>query len=245
MVLLSELSCPWPVDPEACGLADLDPESPLFDNAVAAASSIMTRLSAYTVGTCELELRPLTLCRKCRTWCCGGTDGLYLTGPFGLNVWDVARVRLGPTEYATNTWRFDRELRTLWRVPPDVWPTRDERWSDAGEGEAFVVDVEVGVPPDEWAMDTAARLVKELYLSCTGGKCRLPSNVTTVTSQGITVRLRDNEVNTFIPELAAWVHAVNPHNARLPGAVFSPEVAQSRLSVSNSGGGCCGARYAG
>lgn len=252
MTLLSEVSCPWPVDEESCGLAEIAPQEsggedpgpgdPIFDAAVLTASSIMTRLSAYTIGNCPTEIRPLNLCRECRTWCCGGADSLYLLGPSGLNVWDVTRVRLGADEYAENTWRFDRQTRLLWRTPPDVWPSKDEKWSNAGEGEAFVVDVTLGTPPDAWALDTCARLVKELYLSCVGKKCRLPSNVTTVTSQGITVRLRDNEVNTFIPELAAWVHAVNPHGARLPARVMSPEVSERGLGVSNSGGGCRGAR---
>lgn len=243
MALLSELSCPWPVDENACGIADLDPG--LLEGAIATASSIMTRLSAYTVGLCDVELRPLNLCPDCRTWCCGGADGIYLTGPHQISVWEVERVRLGPDEYDDNTWHFDREEKMLYRKPPDVWPKRDEKWSAPGEGEAFVVDAVIGVPPDAWALDVAARLAKELVLSCTGGKCRLPSNVTTVTSSGITVRLRDNEVNNFIPELAAWVHAVNPHGARLPGAVFSPDVAPSRLRGSHRGGGCCGGRYAG
>jgi len=245
MALVDELSCPWPVDTESCGLTDLDPETPLFIQSVAAASSIMTRLSAYTIGTCEAELRPLNLCRECRTWCCGGADSIYLKGPFGIDVWDVTRVRLGADEYLANTWRFDKETRLLWRVPPDVWPQRDEKWSAAGEGEAFVVNAIVGVPADAWALDVASRLVKELYASCTGGKCRLPSNVTTVTSQGITVRLRDDEVNHFIPELAAWVNAVNPHGARLPAIVMSPEVSEGGRGVSNSGGGCRGARRLG
>lgn len=242
MALPDGLSCPWPVDAESCGLTDLDPESPLFDQSVATASSIMTRLSAYTIGTCEAEIRPLNLCPECRTWCCGGADSLYIKGPFGVNVWDVISVRLGPDAYPENTWRYDRDTRTLWRVPPDVWPRKDEKWSNAGEGEAFVVDALLGVPPDAWALDVAARLVKELYLSCMGKKCRLPSNTTSVTSQGITIRLRDEEVNTFIPELAAWVHAVNPHGARLPAMVMSPEVSEGGRSVSNSGWGCQGAR---
>lgn len=244
MALLSELSCPWSVDAEGCGLSDLDPLSPLFLNAVATASSIMTRLSAYTIGTCETEIRPLNLCRECRTWCCGGADGLYLKGPFSIGVWDVTRVRLGPDEYPLTSWRFDRDDKMLWRVPPDTWPLKDEKWSAPGVGEAFVVDAVIGVPPDAWALDVAGRLVKELYLSCTGSKCRLPSNVTTVTASGITVRLRDDEVNTFIPELGAWVHAVNPHGARLPGAVFSPEIASDRLRGSTGAGGCCGVRTA-
>ncbi len=240
MTLLSEVTCPWPVDAESCGLAGLDPQSPVFLAAVETASSIMTRLSAYTVGTCETEIRPLNPCPTCRSWCCGGGDAIPLRGPFSISVWDVTRVRLGADEYPTNTWRFDRDTQMLYRVPPDVWPVRDEKWSNAGEGEAFVVDVVIGAPPDAWAMDVAARLVKELYLSCTGGKCRLPSNVTTVTSQGITVRLRDDEVNTFIPELGAWMNAVNPHGARLPGAVFSPDLAAARRGTLGVLGGCCG-----
>lgn len=244
MTLLSEVSCPWPVNPNACGLADLagDEENPnpTFTAAIATASSIMTRQSGYTIGLCEAEVRPLNLCKECRTWCCGGADAIYLKGPMAVPVWDVTRVRLGADEYALNTWRFDRDSRLLYRVPPDIWPQKDEKWSDAGEGEAFVVDVVIGTPPDAWALDVAARLVKELYLSCTGSKCRLPSNVTTVTSQGITVRLRDDEVNTFIPELGAWVHSVNPHGARLPGAVFSPDLSDARRGALSGRGGCCG-----
>lgn len=240
MALLSETSCPWPIDAESCGLADLDPENPIFTASLATASSIMTRLSAYTVGLCETEIRPLHLCRECRSWCCGGADAIRLVGAFGMPVWNVVTVRLGATDYDEATWHFDRDSRMLYRVPPDRWPLKDEKWSAAGAGEAFVVDAEIGTPPDAWALDVAARLVKELYLSCTGAKCRLPSNVTTVTSQGITVRLRDDEVNTFIPELGAWMHSVNPHNARLPGAVFSPDIAPSHRGALSVSGGCCG-----
>lgn len=235
MTLLSELTCPWPIDFEGCTDLESDPEDPLYIHAVATASSIMTRLSGYTVGLCEAKLRPLRLCPVCRTWCCGGTDGIYLVGPFNLNVWDVTRVRLGATEYAGESWTFDRESRMLYRVPPDTWPLRDEKWSAPGEGGAFVVDALIGTPPDSWALDVAGRLVKELILSCTTGKCRLPVNTTSVTAAGVTVHLRDEEVWTLIPELRAWVHAVNPHNARLPGAVFSPDIAPSRLNGSR----CC------
>lgn len=240
MALFTESSCPWPVDPAACQISGLDPEDPIFVKAVETASSIMTRLSAYTVGICEAQIRPLNMCRECRTWCCGGSDALYISGPFSIPVKEVITVRLGATEYEPETWHFDRETQMLYRVPPDVWPKRDERWSAPGQGEAFVVDALVGSEPDAWANDVLVRLVKELVLSCTGGKCRLPSNVTTVTSQGITVRLRDHEVNTFIPELGAWTHSVNPHGARLPAAVFSPDIAPSRRGSSGGLAGCCG-----
>lgn len=236
MAVLSDVACSWPVDPEACQLNDVSgADGTVFDNAVATASSIMTRLSGYSVGLCESTIRPLTMCPECRSWCCGGSDSLRLRGPMSLPVWDVIRVRLGAVEYDTTTWRFDRGDQILYRVPPETWPQKDEKWSAPGEGEAFVVDAEVGSPPDAWALDVASRLVKELVLSCIGSKCRLPSNVTSVTSSGISVRLRDNEINTFIPELGAWVNAVNPYNARLPGAVFSPDIGNQKGS-----GACCG-----
>lgn len=237
MAILDKSSCPWPVDAAACQLADLDPEDTVFLMAVETASSIMTRLSAYTVGLCDAPIRPLGLCTECRTWCCGGADSLYLIGPYSMNVWDVDSVMLGATEYDPDSWYFDRDERRLYRVPPETWPKRDEKWSAPGTGEAFVVNAKVGSPPDGWALDVASRLVKELVLSCRGAKCRLPSNVTTVTSQGVTVRLRDEEINTLIPELGAWMHAVNPHGAVLPGAVFSPEV---RGGHGAGSGRCCG-----
>ena len=237
---LSESACAWPVDEVSCMLGNLEVDTHLFRSAVATASSVMTRLSAYTVGQCVAEIRPLRMCPECRSWCCGGADSLYLRGPLGIPVWEVTRVRLGATTYDEDSWHFDRQDQMLYRVPPDVWPRRDERWSAPGTGEAFVVDVVTGTPPDAWALDVAARLVKELYLSCTGGKCRLPSNVTSVTSSGITVRLRDNEVNTCIPELAAWKHSVNPHEARIPAAVFSPDIVGHRRGSSGGAGGCCG-----
>jgi len=224
MTLLSELSCPWPVSEAHCDLTELAPETPVFEGALATASAIMTRMSAYSAGLCEAELRPLGLCPSCRSWSCGRADALHLLGPEGLPVSSVVQVRLGATVYDDTTYYFDTDSKTLYRVPPDSWPRKDEKWSAPGTGEAFVVDTIVGSPPDAWALDVCATLVKELVLSCTGSKCRLPKNVTTVTSQGMTIRLRDKEIYSLIPELGAWVHFMNPHGARLPAKVFSPEL---------------------
>lgn len=240
MALLSELSCPWPIDQDSCGLGDLTIDPLLFTTSVQTASSIMTRLSAYTVGICETEIRPLGICGQCRSWCCGGTDALRISGPSQIPVWDITRVRIGPDDVPMQTWRFDRDSSTLYRIPPNVWPLRDEKWHHAGMGKAFVATASIGTPPDAWAMDVASRLVKELLLSCMGSKCRLPSNTTSVTASGITVQLRDREINTFIPELGAWMNAVNPHNARLPAHVFSPDLAGSLRGGSNGPGGCRG-----
>jgi hypothetical protein len=158
-----------------------------------------------------------------------------------MAVRDVTDVRLGADSYPNNDWFFDRETQTLWRTPPGAWPVRDERWSAVGTGEAFAVDVVVGTKPDPWALSVAAALTCELYKLCRGGKCRLPKNATSVTAQGVTISLNENEIRYFLPEVAAWVAQVNPHNARLPSRVSSPDTEPSVIpSAGRSTGGCCG-----
>lgn len=240
-----DLACCWPIDPEKCCEEISELPDPLADPqvvaAMAEASAILTRLSAYSVGLCSTVIRPLDICPECRSWCCGGTDGLHLQGPNGMQVRDVTDVRLGASSFPVNEWFFDREKQTLWRVPPDTWPTRDERWSEVGTGEAFAVDVIVGTKPDAWALSVAASLTCELYKSCLGSKCRLPRNATSVSAQGVTVTLTEDEIRHFIPEVSAWVKQINPHDARLPTLVSSPDIGPSRSSRTGRGvGGCCG-----
>lgn len=240
-------NCVWPIDPSNC--CDPPEESGqvnLIDRMTEVASTMLMRLSGYTIGVCESTVRPLGICPVCRGWCCGGADGLRLSGPMGLTVQDVTSVRIGATELPLTEWRFDKDLQTLWRVPPNRWPKRDERWSDCGEGEAFCVDLVTGTQPDAWALNVAEILTCELVNSCTGAKCRLPKNSTSITGQGITVRLSDEEVQNMLPEVRAWVSAVNPHGARLPAKVYSPDLRPAKGFVTSSSGafqsvvGCCG-----
>lgn len=228
--------CLWPIELDDCACTQEVDDDSLFESIVAQASSMLTRLSGFTVGQCQYTIRPLKVCRECRSWCCGGTDGIPLSGNQGLPVADVVSVKIGSTVIPKSGWYFDRELQTLWRVPPDTWPKRDERWQAPGTGEAFCVEVITGNDPDEWALRTAASLVCELLKSCAGdAKCRLPRNAVSVTSAGVTIQLRDKDINNLLPEVTAWVAAVNPHGAKLPAKVYSPDLAKSVR-----GGLCCG-----
>jgi hypothetical protein len=246
----SDLVCCWPIDTDACcppgNTSGEDVE--LAERMAEVASTMLARLSGYTVGQCSTTVRPLDVCPVCRSWCCGGADGIPLAGPDGRVVWDVEAVHIGEDTLDPSEYRWDRDHGTLWRVPPDTWPTRDARWAECGEPGAFCVDVIIGAPPDAWALQVANTLTCELMLSCTGGKCRLPRNATQVTGQGVTVQLRPDDINLLLPEVSAWVAAVNPHGARLPARVYSPEAraatgADSSLLGWARGwtvGGCCG-----
>lgn len=221
--------CSWPVDTSACCPPDTD-DSPehvaLVESTVARVSAMLTRLSGYSVGQCVATVRPLDACSGCRRSCCGGADGIRLVGPESLWVDSVTEVRDGITVVDPSTYRWDVPEQTLWRVPPDRWPSRDTRWDDCGTGSAFCVDVTVGSEPDAWALQVAATLTCELINACTGGKCRIPKNATQVSAQGITITLSDEELMGLLPEVAGWVKSVNPHKSVLPARVFSPDLDQ-------------------
>lgn len=249
---MAALECLWPIDPsDCCDPPDESGDLSLLDKMIAAVSAMMTRWSGYRIGVCVAELRPLGPCRTCRSWCCGGADGIQLRGPNGMYVAEVTNVHVGGATLDPDMWRFDPQTQTLWRTPPGRFPDRDARWAECGEAGAFCVDAVVGEEPDAWALDVAATLVCELVKSCTGGKCRIPRNATQVSSQGVTITLRDTDINHMLPEVSAWVSAVNPSNAMLPGRVWSPDLvapghAGNGIGVSGlftmgrTGGGCCG-----
>lgn len=225
--------CDWPLNPSQC-CDELPDDEGLIESAISQASALMARLSGFTIGQCADSVRPLEVCKRCRSWCCGGTDGIRLVSKDGLPISAVSRVRVGPTSLSATTWRFDEEQQMLWRVPPDVWPKKDPRWEDAGTGEAFVVDVVTGIEPDAYSRAVGTLLACEIIKSCTNKKCRLPKNATQVVGQGITITLSDQEIKTLLPEVAGWVQIVNPYNATLPARVFSPDLEPAFR------GGCCG-----
>lgn len=229
--------CDWPLDITQCcdDMTGVTPE--LIEAAVSRASSMMSRLSGFTIGQCADSVRPLNVCKECRGWCCGGADGIRLMAKDARTITNVSRVRIGATTLAADTWRFDAPTQMLWRVPPDKWPKKDERWMDPGAGEAFVVDVTTGAEPDAWARSVGTLLACEFINSCLNRKCRLPKNTTQVTGQGITVTMSEQEIVALLPEVAGWVQVVNPHNAVLPARMMSPD-----LESYYTGGGCCG-RY--
>lgn len=126
---------------------------------------------------------------------------------------------LTPTEYQL-------EGERLYRTS-GYWPTQDLN-QPLGTPGTWSVTYLRGTPPPAGADRMVAVLAVEFYNACTGGKCRLPRRVQTVTRQGVTVDMLDVEAlfeygATGITELDLWVHAHNPHRHRQPPAVSSPD----------------------
>lgn len=232
------IECTWPLDvTECCPPGDeygTDPD--LLERVILQTSAMMSRLSGYMIGLCTATIRPLDNCAECRHTCCGGVDGIMLSGPNGFWIDQVVQVTFGDDIINPATYRFDRDQQMLWRIPGLSWPTRDTRWIECGDDDAFCVDVLVGSEPDAWALAVANSLACELLKSCTGQKCRIPRNATQVTGQGVTVTLSDQEISTLLPEVSGWVKVVNRYNVSAPARVFSPDINPMKMKTGHGGG---------
>lgn len=219
----------WPVPVDdtcvnGCTIPDgTDPD--LLEAASVLAGTILRTLSGNRVGTCTDTLRPLSECGVCRGYCrCGSGDRIRVLSAAGPVI-EVTEVTVDGVTVDETAYRFYPSSQLLYRVPPDVWPTRDVKWADCGDPDTMCVEVLVGSVPDAWALSVHAELTCELLKSCTGVACRIPRNATSVTGQGVTISLSATELKQFIPSVAGWVAAVNPANATQPTKLYSPDTA--------------------
>jgi hypothetical protein len=132
---------------------------------------------------------------------------------------------------------------TIDGVPYDAWVldgnrllSQDGCWPVTIPCEARRLHVTYthGLDPSVLVLQGVAELAGEMVQPCMGGVCRLPSNVTSVTRQGITVTLGDPTALidaglTGLPMLDLAIRTYNP--ARLPqrSRVFSPDIPRTQL----------------
>jgi hypothetical protein len=227
----------WPIPEGDCAGGCTIPDgtdAELVEAASIQAGLILHTLSGNQIGQCVDNLRPLNGC-GCRSTCYCDGDRLRLYSPSGP-VTGIESIYVDGELLAESEYRFYPSSQLLYRLPPAVWPTGDDKTLDCDEAGAFCVNALVGYEPDAWAVAVHAELTCEILKSCTDQKCRIPKNATQVTGQGVTVTLSATELNQFIPAVAAWVAAVNPDKMRQPATVSSPD-------LDNSCGGGGGVPY--
>lgn len=210
-------TCFWDIDLSECaeslGLDVEDPEvAGRIESIVAQVSEMFARWSGYAFGGCQ-TIRPLDPCGECRSGCCVSGDCIKLHSASEVTEVRVYGEALSPASYHF----YGGELCA---VPPATFPNVDPRYESVGSLE---VDVWVGERPDAWALAVATEFACELLTSTTGKNCRLPGNATSISSQGVTITLSDEELRFSLPSVIAWVNSINPHRATMPARVFSPE----------------------
>jgi hypothetical protein len=251
--------CPWPLDP-ACLTDDWNAfPSDVQERATMLASATLHRLTGYRVGGCPITVRP---CKKgcavatippymdgtrwmvpyinsqgmwinscgCTTDCsCTEVCEILLPEPVG----EVYEVSLNGAIVDAGDYRVDGTNRLVWVGDGTCpWPTCQDMNADLTEDNTFSVTYLNSFPPDGLAAYAAGVLANEYAKACTGGKCRLPSNVTAVTRQGVSFEIAAGSFPdgvTGIREVDAFLAIWNPGNIRR-ATVWSPDVGQFRVT---------------
>lgn len=208
-------------------------------------------LMGYSLAICPIEVRP---CRQAYAervyqdypvnrsgpfepalvggaWvncACGGDAGcgcgvswVQLPGYVGR----IDEVTIGATVLEKTAYRVDNGSRLV-RQDGEAWPSQDLSLP-AGEEGTWTVRYFQGDAPtevDDWA---AGVLAYEFLKSMSGDKkCRLPSNVTQVVRNGVTMDLAQNlflDGTTGIREVDAVIAQRNPNRLSQPPRIVSPD----------------------
>lgn len=150
-------------------------------------------------------------------------------------------VEIPDDEYRVDDFRFlVRTLPTINAMPTERygWPThQDYRLPDTEPG-TFSVTVTFGMSPPAIGVMACATLAAELALAMSGQDNRLPSRVTSITRQEVSMAILDPmnflaQGKTGIYEVDLFLEAYNPGGkARSAPQVFSPDLDYSRRQTS-------------
>jgi hypothetical protein len=226
-------SC-WPVDEGCC--SDFDTYPPQVQaRAKALATQTLRALTGYRVGGCPITL---TLERPCQythghaiglvpftptvtstgAWVnngcpCGTLNEVTLPGPIGrVDEVVVDGVALDTDAYVV------RDGERLVRVDGEKWPA---------ERDKITVTYLRAIPVDGLGAYAAGILACEYAKACSGAKgCRLPSGVTEITRQGVTMTITSGafpDGKTGIREVDAFVMRWNPNGLKSAPTVWTPD----------------------
>lgn len=227
---------------------DWDTYSPeLQDRAESLAWAAIRFLTAGLVGQCPIVTRPCVedRCRACRH---GTLNGPYVwRGEWynavscphtGCSCDPLPEVRLpGQVAQVVSVLVDGAPLvegveyrmlsgNRLVRVDGGVWPSCQDFTAPYDGPGAFSVEYVPGVAPDTAGLWAVGVLACEFAKACSGGKCRLPASVQTLSRQGVSMSF-DNSLfangQTGIREVDAYVLSVNPYRMKQPSLVWSPD----------------------
>lgn len=147
---------------------------------------------------------------------------------------DCHRLRLdpGPVTFVHEV-TVDGRPYSAWRLSGDWLISTGGCWpAQAQWGPRTHVVWSAGVEPPAVCLSAAAEVADELVRACGGDpSCRLPSNVVSITRQGVTVQMGDpaallDKGLTGMPRVDMAIRALNPNTLSVRSQVFSPDFAR-------------------
>jgi hypothetical protein len=210
-------------------------------------------LTAGRVGACPVTIRPCLDDNPCAACFPGGTWLNPYVDSFGNwknaacrtkgncsccdlceivmpgQVAEIVRVQLDGATFDTQMFRIDNG-NLLVRQDGGCWPSCQNMGAPLGAIGTFGITYIPGVQPGEAGLWAAGVLACEFTKACTGDKCRLPSRVSSIARQGVTMEFGSTmwENGTGIREVDAYVHSVNPNSLNVPPMVWSPDMMSAK-----------------
>ena len=245
------MSCSWPVDRSCLPVSNTEIDIQQQKDAEDLAVQVLWSLSGRQYGVCPVIARP---CRQPCNGLLGEPTYAAPSGFPWFPVWDgsnwrnvacgcgpkcsyispnvVHLVSAGqPVQSVTEVviagevlddaeYRLEGDL--LYRIGAD-WPTQDLT-RPLDEPGTWSVTYLRGNPPPPGTAKLVGLLAAEFLAACSGGKCRLPRRVKSVTRQGVSYDMVDPtdiyaSGKTGIPEIDLWLSAVNPSRIQMAPVV--------------------------
>jgi hypothetical protein len=248
----------WPVDTSCWPEYETDVPVEVRTRSEALAISTLRRLTAYRVGGCAITVRP---CKRgcaagspipyyysqgfqphiglagfwvnscgCTTDCsCAALCEVALPSP----VTQVEEVKIDGAIVAATDYRVDGD-RLVWTGAGECpWPTcQDLTKPDTAIG-TFSVTYLNTYPVDAAASYVAGVLAVEYAKACTNpNECRLPSNVSVISRQGITMEINSGAFPdgfTGIREVDSFISLWNPKGMTQGSKVWTPDLRSPRV----------------
>ena len=233
--------------------------------AVALAGQTLRMLTAFRVGGCPVTVRPAS--KGCtdltwRTYVVGGSapwqpvsiGGQWLNitcghgspcGCLGLRevtlygaASAVVSVKVDGMVLDPSAYRLDPGARLV-RTDGESWPLCQDLSAADTEPGTWSVTYTPGAAVDGLGTYAAGILAGEFVRACRGGDCRLPSNVTQIARNGVTMNLAVGafpDGKTGIREVDSYVERWNPNGHTIPPLVWSPDLKRPRRTGPGSVG---------
>lgn len=161
-------------------------------------------------------------CGSCTNTCsCSVISECYLPAP----VNDVTLVKVDGSPLVTGAYRLDNN-RFLVRTDGSLWPRCNDLSKDDTQVGTWSVTADYGIPVPPMAAQAIGELAWEILKAIAGKECGLPSRVTNIVRQGVTVSfppiaelLAEGRLGLFMCDL--FLATVNPNKLDQRGRVYS------------------------
>jgi hypothetical protein len=250
--------CTWPdLTQLCCDSWDAFPPA-VTGQAVDYAKTFVWAATGRQFGLCELTVRPCgRQCANCPSgwfydgygsfqpyvfngqwkncWCGGESAGCCTCDP-ACQVWlpgpvdSIVSVNIAGSTLPVSGAYFVLDQQWLVRVnTTECWPLCSDQNLVPGDPDAFEVTYLRGRPVPVALASATATLACEFARACIGGPCRLPTRITSISRQGITVSVADIEDVlknglSGLWELDQLIMAYNPYGLKGQTRFYSPDL---------------------